>query len=161
MNDRIYNFRDMKKFGLLLILSLIINVGFAQQADQIQRGQRGYSPPILYNNSTFIALVNPQEELDKIMPKCISEFNLDAFEQEIIKAMFVKKFESHNAILEDEKNTRTLRKKKLDNLDKEFLKELGTMLSPEEVEKYKTMDFTETKEERKERKKREKKKRKN
>lgn len=156
MTDYFYNIRMMKKIVFLIVLAGIMQIGFAQQANQIQRGQRGYSPPIRLNEETYIDLVDPYEEIEKMMPKCVAALNLDAFEQEIVKGMLVKKFESQNAILTDEKNTRADRKKKIDLLEKEFLKELGTILKPDEIEKYKTIDFSETKEEKKKRKKKKK-----
>jgi hypothetical protein len=83
----------MKRLVVLVVFGVVFNVGFAQQADQIQRGQRGYNPPIIYNNETFIELVDPYDEVDKMLPKCIAVLGLDAFEQEIIKGMLIKKFE--------------------------------------------------------------------
>jgi hypothetical protein len=146
----------MKKLVVLVVFGFVYNVGVAQQADQIQRGQRGYAPPILYNNEAFIELVDPYDEVDKMMPKCITALNLDAFEQEIIKSMMIKKFESQNVILKDEKNTREDRKKKMDDLNKEYLKELSTILKPDEILKYQAIDFTETNKEKKNRRKKKK-----
>jgi hypothetical protein len=143
----------MKKLGLLLVFGVLFNTGFAQQADQIQRGQRGYSPKMILNEETYIELVDPFDEVDKMMPKCIAVLGLDAFEQEIIKGMLIKKFESQNAILKDEKNSREDRKKKMDDLEKEYLKELGTILKPDEIYKYQAIDFTETNKEKKKRRK--------
>ena len=134
------------------VFGVVFNVGFAQQADQIQRGQRGYNPPIIYNNETFIELVDPYDEVDKMLPKCIAVLGLDAFEQEIIKGMMIKKFESQNAILEDEKNKREDRKKKIDALNKQYIIELSTILKPDEIVKYQAIDFTETNKEKKKRK---------
>ncbi|MEZ4797721.1 MAG: hypothetical protein R2785_11205 [Flavobacteriaceae bacterium] len=143
----------MKKFGLLGIFLALVNFGFAQNLGQVQRGQRGYTPPIIYNDETYIELVDPYDEVDKMMPKCVSVLGLDAFEQEIIKSMLIKKFESQNAILQDEKNTRDDRKKKIDDIEKEYLKELSTVLKPDEIIKYQSIDFTETNKEKKKRRK--------
>ena len=142
----------MKRLVVLVVFGVVFNVGFAQQADKIQRGQRGYNPPIIYNNETFIELVNPYDEVDKMLPKCIAVLGLDAFEQEIIKGMMIKKFESQNAILEDEKNKREDRKKKIDALNKQYIIELSTILKPDEIVKYQAIDFTETNKEKKKRK---------
>ena len=142
----------MKKLVVLVVFGVVFNVGFAQQADQIQRGQRGYNPPIIYNNETFIELVDPYDEVDKMLPKCIAILGLDAFEQEIIKGMLIKKFESQNAILEDEKNKREDRKTKIDALNKQYIIELSTILKPDEIVKYQAIDFTETNKEKKKRK---------
>jgi len=143
----------MKKIVLALLFGTLFNFGFAQQANQIQRGQRGYVPEMKLNEETYIDLVDPFAEIEKMMPKCIAVLNLDAFEQEIIKGMLLKKFESKNAILSDEKNSRADRKKKIDALDKGFLVELGTILKPDEIDKFRAIDFTETKAEKKKRKK--------
>lgn len=143
----------MKKFGLLCVFLALVNFGFAQNLGQVQRGQRGYTPPIIYNDETYIELVDPYDEVDKMMPKCVSVLGLDAFEQEIMKSMLIKKFESQNAILQDEKNTRDDRKKKIDDLEKEYLKELSTILKPDEIIKYQSIDFTETNKEKKKRRK--------
>ena len=152
MNDCIYNLMKMKRLVVLVVFGVVFNVGFAQQADQIQRGQRGYNPPIIYNNETFIELVDPYDEVDKMLPKCIAVLGLDAFEQEIIKGMLIKKFESQNAILEDEKNKREDRKTKIDALNKQYIIELSTILKPDEIVKYQAIDFTETNKEKKKRK---------
>ena len=148
----------MKKILLFLFLgSLYGNDIIAQQVNQIQRGQRGYVPQMRLNEDTYIDLVDPYEEVDKMMPKCITELGLDAFEQEIMKAMLLKKFESSNVILSDEKNLRADRKKKLDALNKEFLKELRTILNSEEVDVFNAMDYSESKIEKTRRKKKKKK----
>ena len=152
MNDCIYNLMKMKRLVVLVVFGVVFNVGFAQQADQIQRGQRGYNPPIIYNNETFIELVDPYDEVDKMLPKCIAVLGIDAFEQEIIKGMMIKKFESQNAILEDEKNKREDRKTKIDALNKQYIIELSTILKPDEIVKYQAIDFTETNKEKKKRK---------
>ena len=125
----------------------------AQQVDRIQRGQRGYTPPPKQNYETFIELKDPYEETNIILAKCIKAFDLDAFEKEILKNILIKNFESQNAILNDKKNSREDRKKKILDLDKNFYNELSSILSVEEIEEYKVMDFEETKEEKKQKKK--------
>ena len=150
----------MRRIVLFLLLGVLCgNEIIAQQLNQVQRGQRGYVPQMRLNEDTYIDLVDPYAEVDKMMPRCVTELNLDAFEQEIMKAMLLKKFESSNAILSDEKNLRADRKKKLDALNKEFLKELRTILSSEEVDIFNAIDFSESKIEKKRRKKKKKNKR--
>lgn len=143
----------MKKLGFLIVFGALINFSFAQNLGQIQRGQRGYVPPMVLNNETYIEVVEPYEEVEKMMPKCASVLKLDAFEQEILKGMLIKKFESQNFIVKDEKNTREDRKRKFTALDKEFFTELGTILSPEQIEAYKNIDFKESSKDKKKRKK--------
>ncbi|MCH7524637.1 MAG: hypothetical protein IIC74_06420 [Bacteroidetes bacterium] len=125
----------------------------AQQVDRIQRGQRGYTPPPKVSYETYIELKDPYEETNIILAKCIKAFDLDAFEKEILKNILIKNFESQNAILNDKKNSREDRKKKIFELDKTFYSELSSILSAEEIEKYRGMDFEETKEEKKQKKK--------
>ncbi len=140
-----------------LFLGIIICCTFqainAQQADRIQRGQRGYTPPPKVNYETYLELKDPYEATNIILPKCIEEFKLDAFEKEILKNILIKQFESQNEILSDKKNSREARQKKFLDLDKYFYKELSIILTTEEIEKYKVMDFEESKEEKKKKKK--------
>lgn len=125
----------------------------AQQIDGIQRGQRGYVPPPKQSFKTYFELKDPYEETNIILPKCVEAFKLDAFEKEILKSILIKNIESHNVILSDKKNTREVRQKKIIELNKYFYKELSSILSEEEIEEYKVMDFEETKEEKKKKKK--------
>lgn len=129
----------------------------AQQADRVQRGQRGYIPPAKPDGAAFVELKDPNYEVSIMLPKCVETFRLDDFEKEIVKGMLLKKFENQNTILEDKSNSREDRKLKLLALDKGFYKELLSILSQEEIEHFKIMDFTETREEKK-KKKREKRK---
>jgi len=144
----------MKKSFLLVIFGLSLSFQFvnAQQVNGIQRGQRGYVPPPVNNTTTYIELKNPYEEVSIMLPKCVEVFNLDDFEKEIIKGILLKNFENQNVILSDEGNSREERKKKLAELDKEFYKELALILSTDEIEKFKLMDFSETKAEKKQKK---------
>ena len=136
-----------------MMFGVLVNFSFAQNLGQIQRGQRGYVPPMELNSETYIEVVEPFDEVEKMMPKCIAVLKLDAFEQEIIKGMLLKKFESQNFIVKDEKNTREDRKRKLIALDKQYIDELGTILSPEQIEAYKSIDFKESSKDKKKRKK--------
>ena len=153
----------MKK-AYFLFLGILICCVFqtvnAQQVDRIQRGQRGYTPPPKVNHETYIELKDPYEATNIILPKCVEAFKLDDFEKEILKNILIKQFESQNAILSDKKNNREDRKKKILDFDKVFFRELSTILSAEEIETFKTINFEESKEERKKKKKDKRKKRK-
>ena len=138
--------------GLICICSTV----FGQKADQIQRGQHGYSPSIEYASGAFIELKDPYEEAMLIVPKCAEAFALDAFQKEILKSMIIRKVEDDNAILNDEANTRDSRKSKLQQREKSFLVELNSILNTEQIEAFRDMDFTETKEERREKKRKKK-----
>ena len=146
-------------FGILICCSVEgLN---AQQLGRAQRGQRGYTPAPRQITEKFIELKDPYEETNRILPKCVEAFKLDAFEQEILKSSLIHKFERLNRILEDKKINREERKKNLISIDKEFYREISTILTQDEVEEFKLIDFEETKEEKKLKKKKKKKKRKN
>ena len=130
----------------------------AQQPNRIQRGQRGYIPPPKYSNSAFIDLKEPQEETKIILLKCDEVFNLDAFQKEILKSMLIKKFEDENVILRDKGNTREDRKKKIINRNNVFYNELSSILTLEQINEFKILDFEESKEEKKDKKKKKRKK---
>jgi len=146
----------MKKILVLAVLGVLstsmqdLN---AQQAYGVQRGQRGYTPPAKAITGAYIELKDPYEETKIVLPKCVEAFSLDDFEKEILKGMLIKKYEGLNAVLEDKDNNREERKSKMLVLDKAFYLELSSILSEDEVEDFKMMDFSETKEERKEKKK--------
>lgn len=152
----------MKKIIFILFAIIFCNTFTinAQQADRTQRGQRGYVQESKVNNEAYIDLKDPYEETNIILLKCVEAFKLDAFEKEILKSILIKNFENQNAILSDEKNSREERQKKNLELDKAFYNELSSILSEEDIEKYKSMDFEETKEEKKKKKKKKRKDRK-
>ena len=140
-------------FGFL-VFSFTAN---AQQVDRIQRGQRGYVPPPKVTYGAYIEIKEPQVEVERMLPRLVEEFNLDAFEQEIIKGIIINKVEKENKVLEDKANTREDRKQKLMIIEKEYYKELSTILSGEEVEILKTMNFETAKEVKKQKRKNKKK----
>ena len=151
----------LRSFFSIAFIFFMTFTSTAQQANNVQRGQRGYTPPPKYNASTFIELHEVHEESLMILSKCEKPFNLDAFQKEIMKSMLIKKFEDENAILSDKGNTREDRRKKVIDRNNVFLKDLGSILTTEQVDQFKIMDFTETKEDKKEKKKNRKKNRKN
>lgn len=145
-------------FGTIIILTIQgVN---SQQLGRNQNRQRGYPPPARPITGAYIDIVDPYEEANKIQQKCVKEFNLDAFEKEILKNILVKKFENQNAIITKEKDNREAKKNKIVVLEKNFYIELSSILNEEEIEQYKVMDFAETREEKKQRKKKKRKKRK-
>ncbi|MBT8253100.1 MAG: hypothetical protein HKN00_09135 [Flavobacteriaceae bacterium] len=143
-----------RTIAMIIMACALTGSTFAQQIGNVQRGQRGYAPSIQYNESTYIEIKDPVKESQRILEKCLEVFALDAFQQEIFKGMMTKKIEDDNVILNDKVNSREDRRKKLSEREKIFFKELGSILNDEQVEDYKLMDFTETKEDRKKKKKR-------
>lgn len=144
-------------FGLMMSFQFIT----AQNLGQIQRGQRGYVPPSKFNSGPYIDKVDPYETTSIVLEKCTNEFKLDAFQSEILKGMLITKFEKHNAILEDENNTRDSRKTKLTALENQFLKDLNQVFTKEQIKDYQHLNFEETKEDKKKKKKERKRKNKN
>jgi hypothetical protein len=148
---------------------LLVAIGFfctsfqhleAQQRRRIQPGQRGYVPPPKPPSEPFVELIDPYEQTNIMLPKCVEKFQLDDFEQEILKNVLIKNFEVRNAILQDKESGKDERKRKVIEADKNFNNELLLILTPEEVEVFKTMDFTQTREEKKLKKKKKKRKKK-
>ena len=124
----------------------------AQQVRRPQRGDPGYRPQMKTLTEPYVEERDPNKEVNLILPKCVKEFNLDAFEEEIVKKLLFKKFENQNVILSDKSYSYEDRKKKLLALNKNFYLELSSILTLEEVEHFKRLDFTETREEKKKRK---------
>jgi len=153
----------LKYFVFLLVFSLSLPTLFAQQPERIQRGQRGYIPPSTRNfNNTYIELRNVREEVNIMVPKCEQAFGLDAFQKEILKSLLTKRFEDENAIVSDEDNSKDERQIKLRNREVQFYSDLESILSLEQIDEFKNMDFSETTEDKKKkRKKRKKDKKKN
>ncbi len=145
-------------FLLAFVFGFVFQSAMAQQPGGMVRGSRGYIPPPKHLNRTYIELKDPQEELKIILPQVTAEFNMDAFQQEIFKSLLVSKIEDENTILSNKGLNRDGRKEMLTLRNNQFFKDLASILTTEEVEAYKNMDFTLTKEEKKDRKKKSKKK---
>ena len=145
----------MKKPLLLVLIFLFSTLSYSQQLNNIQRGQRGYTPMPKYNSSAYVSTLDIYKELDKVLPKCKNEFMLDEFEMQILKGLLIDKMENYNIIVENEDYTRDVRQSKLKLNEFEFIKSLNTILTSEEVSRYIELDFeSEKKEKKKKRKKR-------
>ena len=136
----------MKHFFILFFFSIQL---FSQQVYNVQRGQRGYVPPPKYEASAYITTLDIYEELNAVLPVCVEVFNLDEFETQILKGMFLKKFESHNAIVSNTDNSKEARQEKLKQLEIDFVKSLSIILTPDEITTYVDMDFSDKKKENK------------
>ena len=139
----------MKKQLLSLLLFLFSILSYTQQLNNIQRGQRGYSPMPKYDNSAYVSTLDIYKELDKVLPKCKDEFMLDEFEMQILKGLLIDKMENYNIIVENEDYTRDIRQSKLKLNEFEFIKSLNSILTSEEVSKYIELDFESEKKEKK------------
>ena len=139
-------------FTFIAILFFSVQL-FSQQVYNIQRGQRGYIPPPKYEASAYITTLDVYEELNKVLPVCITTFSLDEFESQILKGMLLKKYESYNSIVSNTDNSKEARQEQLKQLEIDFVKSLTIILTPDEITTYVDMDFSEKKKGKKKRKK--------
>ncbi|MAQ00394.1 MAG: hypothetical protein CMC51_06280 [Flavobacteriaceae bacterium] len=144
----------MKRLILFVVFLISFTNVVSQQVYGVQRGQRGYIPPPKYEPSVYITTIDPYEELNKILPKCIEIFNLDDFEKEILKGLLLKKYENYNQIVENTDSSKGARQDSLKQLEIDFVKSLAIILSPDEISIFVDTDFSEKKEKKKKRKKR-------
>lgn len=153
----------MKKIQLIyliLIFFVTIQTINAQQPNRQLRGTRGYVPPPRSQGATKTQPTNVAEEVNIMLPICVSEFGLDDFEKEIFKNMLTKKFENENSVLQSTKLSRDDKRKEYIAIDKNFYLELSSIMTAEEIEGFKFFDFKESKKEQKREQKKKKKKRK-
>ena len=149
----------MRVFIKFLIFFSILSFSiqsFSQQLYNVQRGQRGYIPPPKYEASAYITTLDVYEELNKVLPVCVTTFSLDEFESQILKGMLLKKYESYNSIVSNTDNSKEARQEQLKQLDIDFVKSLTIILTPDEITTYVDMDFSDKKKGKKKRKRRKK-----
>ena len=144
------------KFLIFFLISSFSIQSFSQQLYNVQRGQRGYIPPPKYEASAYITTLDIYEELNKVLPVCITTFSLDEFESQILKGMLLKKYESYNSIVSNTDNSKEARQEQLKQLDIDFVKSLTIILTPDEITTYVDMDFTDKKKGKKKRKRKKK-----
>jgi len=144
------------KFLIFFLISSFSIQSFSQQLYNVQRGQRGYIPPPKYEASAYITTLDVYEELNKVLPVCITAFSLDEFESQILKGMLLKKYESYNSIVSNTDNSKEARQEQLKQLDIDFVKSLTIILTPDEITTYVDMDFSDKKKGKKKRKKKKK-----
>lgn len=152
--------KSLKTQILLTAFLVLVTAISAQNMGRVQRGQRGYTPPPVDNTKTYIELKEVHEEVSKMLPVCVNEFSLDDFEKEILKSLLTNKFESENAVLEDKKVNREERRKRFIAIDKDFYTELSVIMTTDEIERFKILDFDQIEKDNKKKKKKKKKKRK-
>ena len=142
---------------LTFITILFFSVqSFSQQLYNVQRGQRGYVPPPKYEASAYITTLDVYEELNIVLPMCVSSFSLDEFETQILKGMLMKKFDSYNAVVSNTDLSKDARQDQLKQLEIDFVKSLTIILTPDEITEYVDMDFNKKKKGKKRKKKRKK-----
>jgi len=142
------------KFLTFIAILFFSTQSFSQQIYNVQRGQRGYVPPPKYEASAYITTLDVYEELNIVLPMCVSSFSLDEFETQILKGMLVKKFDSYNAVVSNTDLSKDARQDQLKQLEIDFVKSLTIILTPDEITTYVDMDFNKKKKEKKGKKKR-------
>ena len=146
--------RSFFKFLTFIAILFFSAQSFSQQIYNVQRGQRGYIPPPKYEASAYITTLDVYEELNVVLPMCVSSFSLDEFETQILKGMLVKKFDSYNAVVSNTDLSKEARQDQLKQLEIDFVKSLTIILTPDEITTYVDMDFNKKKKEKKGKKKR-------
>ena len=144
------------KFLTFIAILFFSTQSFSQQLYNVQRGQRGYVPPPKYEASAYITTLDVYEELNIVLPMCVSSFSLDEFETQILKGMLVKKFDSYNAVVSNTDLSKEARQDQLKQLEIDFVKSLTIILTPDEITTYVDMDFNKKKKGKKRKKKRKK-----
>ena len=144
------------KFLTFIAILFFSTQSFSQQLYNVQRGQRGYVPPPKYEASAYITTLDVYEELNIVLPMCVSSFSLDEFETQILKGMLVKKFDSYNAVVSNTDLSKEAREDQLKQLEIDFVKSLTIILTPDEITTYVDMDFNKKKKGKKRKKKRKK-----
>ena len=142
------------KFLTFIAILFFSTQSFSQQLYNVQRGQRGYVPPPKYEASAYITTLDVYEELNIVLPMCVSSFSLDEFETQILKGMLVKKFDSYNAVVSNTDLSKEARQDQLKQLEIDFVKSLTIILTPDEITTYVDMDFNKKKKGKKGKKKR-------
>ena len=144
------------KFLIFIAILFFSTQSFSQQLYNVQRGQRGYIPPPKYEASAYITTLDVYEELNIVLPMCVSSFSLDEFETQILKGMLLKKLESYNAVVSNTDLSKDDRQDQLKQLEIDFVKSLTIILTPDEITEYVDMDFNKKKKGKKRKKKRKK-----
>ena len=127
-----------KIFGIVLMLSQPL---IAQNLGRIQRGQRGYTPPPTYIEASNPTLANAIDVANEKMPVYIEKFKLDDFEAAVFKNMLVGHETKMKAINENPSLDYYTRQEVLTKQLDAFLIELKTILSPEEILEFPTIQF--------------------
>jgi hypothetical protein len=120
-------------------------MSYAQQADRIQRGQRGYTPPPLERVAGSKTIINTLVDIDEKMDFYEAELPLDAFEKEVLKNMIVDFEEKKMALHADENIGYKIREEQVLKLEDQFRADLGGIFPAEKVDKFFGLHFMDEK----------------
>jgi len=134
MKNRIYTIA-------VVLIVFAFNPLVAQNLNDIQRGQRGYSPPPMPREQGAISIADPLEDIDQKMDLYQEEFTLDAFEKAVLKNYLVE-FETEKlGILENETISYDVKQQAILKLNDKLSAKLITLLTEEEVVKFQALHF--------------------
>lgn len=134
----------MNKTSIFLAVMMIVGSFTsleAQNLNQIQRGQRGYSPPPLDREQGAISIENTVEQVDEKMELYAVEFGLDAFEKAVMKNYLVDFETEKMAILENENIAYDIKQQSVLKLNDKLRGKLATMLSEDELNRFAELHF--------------------
>ncbi|MEP2935150.1 MAG: hypothetical protein ABJM06_05495 [Gilvibacter sp.] len=134
----------MYKTSIILAMLMVVSAFTtldAQNLNQIQRGQRGYSPPPLDREQGAISIENTVVQVDEKMELYAVEFELDAFEKAVMKNYLVDFETEKMAILENENVAYDIKEQSVLRLNENLREKLGTMLSEDELNRFAQLHF--------------------
>lgn len=120
-----------------------MNSLLAQNLNDIQRGQRGYTPPPLDREQGGIAIDNTLEDIDQKMDLYQQEFKLDAFEKAVLKNYIVDYETEKMALLQDETVSYDIKQQTILKYNDKLSAKLTTLLNEEQVAKFQELHFLE------------------
>jgi len=132
----------------------------AQFGRMQQQGRRGMGAGIPNAGPSFQPRNEPKpmaEVITERMPFYIEALQLDDFEKEVFKQMLLENLEKRQAIMKAEEIQINDKRKMLEAMQKELTDNLSTILTEEELEKFKTLKPPNEQEVKKEKRKKKKK----
>lgn len=129
--------------GLLFAHQIVVaQIGYRPP----QQGQRGYIPPSTQRTGNYTAGPRDAETIvAERMPTYVSDLKLDAFKQEILRSKLIGYYTRREVIRVDASIKYNERQDRYNNLDEELYAELNSILSPEELDKFKGIQFLDEK----------------
>jgi len=127
---------------LLVVLVALPFTGWAQLT-QIQRGQRGYTPPPRPQEEKARSVENTLVDIDAKMAIYETEFSLDAFEKAVMKNLIVDFENDKMAVTGDETVSYKDRLEVISKLQEKLATEMEIFLTKDEIARFGEMHFAE------------------
>jgi len=146
---------------IIILLTLTANTVMAQGLYRNQRGQRGYTPPPKpLEVNAYDKKMDANAIANAQLPTYSEVLKLDDFQKELVKNILIDHFTKREVLRTDFGLSFGDKQDAYTKLDEELHTELATILSPEQVEAFKKVQFIDDKKLLKEEKRKKKKKRK-